>query len=87
MCPARPHLLCTRVRARPSDVANILNNLAGICADQGRGRALGPDHPAVAAAVAALAALLDAQGQDAEAEALYRRALRIFTRLYGLRAL
>jgi tetratricopeptide (TPR) repeat protein len=33
--------------------------------------------------VAALAAILDAQGKDAEAEALYRRALAIFERLYG----
>jgi tetratricopeptide (TPR) repeat protein len=37
----------------------------------------------VAADVAALAAILEAQGKDAEAEALYRRALAIFARLYG----
>jgi Tetratricopeptide repeat len=33
--------------------------------------------------VAALVSLLDAQGQYDEAEALYRRALTIFKRVYG----
>jgi uncharacterized protein HemY len=37
----------------------------------------------VAADVAVLAAILEAQGQDDEAEALYRRALSIFERVYG----
>jgi tetratricopeptide (TPR) repeat protein len=48
-----------------------------------REQALGVEHPAVAADVAALAAILDAQGKDAEAETLYRRALAVFARVYG----
>jgi tetratricopeptide (TPR) repeat protein len=48
-----------------------------------RERALGPDHPDVAADVAALAALLDGQGKYDEAEKLYRRALTVFERVYG----
>ncbi len=48
-----------------------------------RQQLLGPDHPAVAADLAALAALLDAQDSFAEAETLYRRALVIFRRYYG----
>ncbi len=48
-----------------------------------RVRSLGPGHPAVAADLAALAALLDAQDKFAEAERLYRRALQIFRRSYG----
>jgi tetratricopeptide (TPR) repeat protein len=49
---------------------------------------LGPDHPAVAADVAALAALLDGRGGRArdEAAALYERALRIFRRTLGARS-
>ena len=43
-------------------------------------RAAGADHRDVAIAVAALAALLDAQDRIDEAEPLYRRALRIFQR-------
>ena len=43
-------------------------------------RAAGADHRDVAIAVAALAALLDAQDWIDEAEPLYRRALRIFGR-------
>jgi len=39
---------------------------------------LGPDHPHVAADVAALAALIDGQERFEEAEALYQRALAIF---------
>ena len=37
----------------------------------------------MAADVAALAAILDGQGKYDEAEALYRRALTIFERVYG----
>lgn len=48
-----------------------------------RERLLGRDHPAVAADVAALAALLDGQGRYEEAELLYRRALSIFERTLG----
>jgi tetratricopeptide (TPR) repeat protein len=48
-----------------------------------RERAFGPDHPAVAADVAALAALLDAQGLNDEAEAMYLRALATFERVHG----
>ena len=48
-----------------------------------RERALGPDHPSVAADVAALAAIVEARGGHAEAEAMYRRALAIFERVYG----
>lgn len=48
-----------------------------------RERALGPDHPAVAADLGALAAIVDALGRHAEAEAMYRRALEIFERVYG----
>lgn len=48
-----------------------------------RERALGPDHPSVAADVAALAAIVDARGGHADAEAMYRRALAIFERVYG----
>src|SRR4029450_4975001 len=43
-----------------------------------RERALGSEHPAVAADVAALAALIDAQGRFDEAEAMYLRALATF---------
>src|SRR5206468_2744879 len=44
-----------------------------------RRRALGPRHPDVAADLAALAALLDAQRKDQEAGKLYRRARSIFS--------
>jgi tetratricopeptide (TPR) repeat protein len=70
------------------DMATLYHNLGGLEHARGRyarvepwarqavairEQALGPEHPAVAADVAALAAILDAQGQEAEAEALYRR--------------
>ena len=48
-----------------------------------RERALGPDHPSVAADLAALAAVVEARGRHAEAEAMYVRALAIFERVYG----
>jgi tetratricopeptide (TPR) repeat protein len=48
-----------------------------------RERALGPDHPSVAADVAALAAIIDGQGRYEEAEALYERALATFERVHG----
>lgn len=48
-----------------------------------RERVLGPDHPAVAADVAALASLVDARGRLEEAAALYDRALVVFRRALG----
>jgi tetratricopeptide (TPR) repeat protein len=48
-----------------------------------RERALGPDHPAVAADLAALAAIVDGQGRHDDAEAMYVRALETFERVYG----
>ncbi len=45
--------------------------------------ALGPEHPEMAADLAALAARLDGQGQYAEAEALYQRALALKEQLLG----
>jgi len=76
------------------DVAVIYHNLGGL--EHARGRyargepyarravaireqALGPEHPDVAA----LAAILDGQDQYDEAQALYRRALTIFERVYS----
>ena len=50
-----------------------------------RTRALGADHPVVAADAAALAAVLDALGLTDEAEALFRQALDTFRRLLGPR--
>ena len=47
----------------------------------------GAAHPAVAADVAALAAIVDARGRLTEAAALYRRALAVFTRKLGTRSL
>jgi hypothetical protein len=48
-----------------------------------RARAVGPDHPEVAADRAALAAILDALGRHDEAEALLREALRVFEAALG----
>jgi len=48
-----------------------------------RERLLGPEHPNVAADVAALAAILDGQGKRDEAEGLIRRSLAVFERVYG----
>lgn len=74
-------------------VATALHQLAGIRADSDpdaarelyqragelRGRVLGPEHPAVADSLEALAEL----APDSEAEALYRRALRIWQQAIG----
>jgi hypothetical protein len=46
-------------------------------------RALGEDNPAVAADRAPLAALLDGQDKDDEAERLYRQAVAVFVRAFG----
>jgi tetratricopeptide (TPR) repeat protein len=48
-----------------------------------RERLLGPDHPDVAADLAALAPILDAQGKRDEAAALMLRSLAILERTYG----
>ena len=82
-------------------VASILHNLGGLEHSRGRfakgepfarrsvairERALGANHPDVAADVAALAALLDGQGtprKRKEAEVLYRRAIDVFRRRFG----
>ena len=48
-----------------------------------REAALGPDHPDVAADVAALAALVQEQGRLDEAEALYRGAAAVFEASLG----
>jgi len=48
-----------------------------------REKALGPEHPDVAASLNNLAALYDAQGQYAEAEPLYQRALAIWEKALG----
>ncbi len=48
-----------------------------------RRRALGDEHPDVAADRAALATILDAAGKTAEAEALLRDALSAFERAFG----
>ena len=84
-------------RTIPS-LASIYHNLGGLEHARGRyargepfarrsvelrERAFGPDHPDVAADVAAFAALLDGQGKYDEAEPLYRRALSTFERVYG----
>ena len=75
------------------DMATLLHNLGGLAhsrqryteglgpARQGlalRQRLHGPDDVAVAADAAALAALLEGVGDNAEAERLYRRALAVF---------
>ena len=61
-------------------------NLWQLCARRAvaiRTKALGPDHPQVAADFVAIAALLEAQGKYDEAESMYRRALMIFGRWFG----
>jgi tetratricopeptide (TPR) repeat protein len=52
-----------------------------------RAAARGTAHPAWAADVAALAAVVEARGRFAEAAALYRRALAVFERALGPRSL
>jgi len=81
-------------------IASILHNLGGLEHARGRfalgerharralalrERALGVDHPTVAADKTALAALLDAQGgrKRIEAEALYRQGIDVFRRKLG----
>ncbi|MFC4908019.1 tetratricopeptide repeat protein [Actinomadura gamaensis] len=79
----------------PADLAGLCHNLGGLEHARGdyaraagyarrsvelRVRARGEDHPDVAADRAALAAILDALGEDAEAEALFRAALGAFDR-------
>ncbi len=87
-----------RAGASDESLATLLHNIGGLehaRGDYARGepaarrsvelreRALGPDHPAVAADVAALAAIVDGLGRHDEAEAMYLRALGTFERVYG----
>lgn len=65
-------------RARPARASTYARKSVEI-----REQALGPDHPAVAADVAALAAILEGKGEYDAAEALYRRAVAVFERVYG----
>ena len=46
-------------------------------------KALGPEHPRVAASLNNLALLYDAQGKYAEAEPLYKRSLAIWEKALG----
>jgi tetratricopeptide (TPR) repeat protein len=46
-------------------------------------RAVGPDHPSVAASLNNLASVYDSQGQYTQAEALYKRALAIWEKALG----
>jgi tetratricopeptide (TPR) repeat protein len=79
-------------------LATLFHNMGGIEHSRGRHAAgepharrsvelreaeLGPDHVAVAADVAALAALVEGRGRLDEAAALYERALGIFRRKLG----
>jgi tetratricopeptide (TPR) repeat protein len=48
-----------------------------------REKALGPDHPDVAASLNNLAELYRAQGQYAQAEPLYKRSLAIVEKALG----
>jgi len=80
------------------EAAAIWHNLGGLAFDAGdhaaalgpahravdlHQRLLGPDHPTLAADVAALAAVLDALGRTEEAEAAYHRALDVLERAEG----
>ncbi len=84
--------------AEDESLATLLHNIGGLEHARGnyaagepparrsvelRERALGPDHPHVAADLAALAAIVDGQGRHDEAETMYERALSIFERTYG----
>jgi tetratricopeptide (TPR) repeat protein len=86
-----------RTRDRAA-LATLYHNLGGIQHARGRHAAgepharrsvelrrqvLGPDHPTVAADVAALAALVEGCGRLAEAARLYERALAVFRRRLG----
>jgi tetratricopeptide (TPR) repeat protein len=79
-------------------LATIHHNLGGLEHERGRyargepfarqsveirRKALGPNHPEVAADMAALAGLLDGQEKFDEAEELYHAALKIFRRVHG----
>jgi len=79
-------------------IASIEHNLGGLDHARGvpelaepharravelRERALGPDHPDVAADLAAWAAILDDLGRAEDAEAAYGRALAIFMHTFG----
>jgi tetratricopeptide (TPR) repeat protein len=90
--------IATARRAGNPFLATLHHNLGGLAHAAGRaadgepfGResvrlrteALGPDHPEVAADLAALGGLLDQQRKFTEAERLYRRAIRIFSRTLG----
>jgi tetratricopeptide (TPR) repeat protein len=86
-------------RAELPDVkATLLHNLGGLAHARGdyhaaeaparqaaeiRQATCGPDHPAVAADRAALAAIVDALGRTDEAQALLRDALAAFERAHG----
>jgi tetratricopeptide (TPR) repeat protein len=80
--------------------ATLLHNLGGLEFSRGRPRRaepharasvalrerlLGKSHPSVAADLAALAPIVEANGARGEARALCRRAIRIFARAYGPR--
>jgi len=80
------------------DVANSLNNLAGLYRNQGRyseaeplykralsirEKVLGSDHPDVALSLNSLAGLYRNQGRYSEAEPLYKRALSIVEKVLG----
>ena len=80
------------------DVAQSMNNLAGLYKSQGRygeaeplyrdaltlhQRLLGDDHPAVATSMSNLAGLYRSQGRYGEAEPLFRDALTLRQRLLG----
>jgi tetratricopeptide (TPR) repeat protein len=95
---ARALAAAERSGASDESLATLLHNVGGLehaRGDYARGepaarrsvelreRALGPDHPAVAADVAALAAIVDGLGRHDEAEAMYLRALATFERVYG----
>ena len=84
--------------AGDESIATLLHNIGGLEHARGnyaagepaarrsvelRERARGPDHPEVAADLAALAAIVDGQGRHDEAEGMYERALAIFERTYG----
>jgi tetratricopeptide (TPR) repeat protein len=81
-----------------AEAASIYHNLGGIAHAQGRYAraeaparravalcAQSPRHPAFAAHLAALAAVLEGRGKLDEASACYRRALAIFRRIFGPR--
>ena len=87
-----------RAGAGDESLATLLHNIGGLEHARGnyaraepparrsvelRERLLGPDHPSVAADLAALAAIVDGLGRHDEAEALYLRALDTFERVYG----